>query len=261
MKIIDTHCHLDYLKKQSLDETLRVSVEAGVDKIITISVDSENLDITMDLAQKYSNVYCSQGVHPHDSKSFTKKDYEKIKQRALQEKKVVAIGEIGLDYHYDHSPREIQRKIFEEQLQIACDVDLPVIIHSRESDRDTIDVLKNFSSQLKHRGVFHSFSSSIELAEYALSDNFFLGFNGMITFKGAENVRDALRITPIDKLLVETDAPFLAPTPHRGKENCSSYLPIIVNKMAQVKGLDVEELSTNLYKNSNLLFKLTHSVK
>lgn len=256
MKIIETHCHLDYLKKMELDEVLRLSAEAGVEKLLTISVEPENLDITLELAEKYDNVYCSQGVHPHDAKLITDQDLQKIRSRGESNKKVVAIGEIGLDYHYDHSPRDVQRSFFEKQLEIACQLDLPVIIHTRESDQDTMDILKNHSSSLKRKGVFHSFSSSIPLAEYALSEGFSLGFNGMLTFKAAENVREAFRIAPLGKIMVETDCPFLAPVPHRGRENYPHYLPLIVEKMAEIKQMDVEDLAERIYQNSKQLFSM-----
>jgi len=138
--------------------------------------------------------------------------------------KMVAVGEIGLDYHYNNSPPEIQRSAFERQLQIACDQDLPVVIHTRDADEDTKAILKNFSSKLKRKGVVHSFTSTLELAEFVLSEGFYIGFNGIITFKKAENVQEVVKITPVERILFETDSPFLTPVPHTGKENAPFYL-------------------------------------
>jgi TatD DNase family protein len=257
-KIIETHCHLDYLNKDNghvLDEIFEKSVQAGVEKIITIAVTPDNLDTVLKLSQDYSHVYCTQGVHPHNASGFNDEVFEKIKKQATKNKKVLAIGEIGLDYYYDNSPREIQIEVFERQLQLACDLDLPVVIHTREAEEDTMSILKNFSKTLKRKGVVHSFSSSLELAEVAIAEKFYLGFNGMCTFKKAQNVRDAVAITPLDQILIETDAPFLTPTPHRGKENAPYYLPFILEKVAEVKGVSPEVVATTVYQNSINLFQ------
>jgi TatD DNase family protein len=162
----------------------------------------------------------------------------------------VAVGEIGLDYHYNNSPRDIQIAVFEKQLQIACDTNLPVVIHTREADEDTRDILKNFSKNLKSKGVIHSFTSSKELAEFVLAENFYIGFNGIITFKNAINVQDVVKITPIEQILFETDSPFLTPVPHRGKENAPYYLPHIVEKIAELKNISLDILKPQVYQNS-----------
>lgn len=254
--IIETHCHLDYLKAASLDELRQLAREAAIQKIITIGVDPENLDKTRDIALACDEVYYTQGIHPHDAKNATDLEFKKIAERS-SEKKMVAVGEIGLDYHYNNSPVDVQKLVFERQLQIACDSDLPVVIHTREADQDTIDILKNFVGPLKRKGVIHSFTSSKELAEWVLSQGFYLGFNGIITFKKAENVQEVVKITPMDKILLETDSPFLTPVPHRGKENAPHYLPHIAAKVAELKGIDVEELKKAAYKNSfDCFFKL-----
>jgi TatD DNase family protein len=254
--LIETHCHLDYLKSTSLEEILKSSRDVGIEKIITIGVDPENLDKVKLISDQNEMVYYSQGIHPHDSKDASEFDFEKIKSRT-NEVKMVAIGEIGLDYHYNNSPQEIQKKIFELQLQIASDHDLPVIIHTREADDDTIAILKNFSSHLKKRGVIHSFTSSKELAEWVLSENFFLGFNGIITFKNAKNVQEIVEITPREKILLETDSPFLTPVPHRGKENAPFYLPFVAEKISELKKISLEEVKKQCVQNSlDCFFKL-----
>ncbi len=254
---IETHCHLDYLKELPLEDILLKIKEAGISKVVTIGVDPDNLDKVRDLAQKYTEIYFSQGIHPHDAKEATETEFNKIISRS-KESKMIAVGEIGLDYHYNNSPPEIQRAVFEKQLQIACDNDLPVIIHTREADADTEAILKNFSSRLKRKGVVHSFTSSKELAEFILSEGFFIGFNGIITFKKAQNVQEIVKITPSERILFETDSPFLTPMPHRGKENAPYYLPFVAAKVAELKGTDLEELKIQVFENSLRCFtKLT----
>jgi TatD DNase family protein len=255
MNIIETHCHLDSLKAYSLDEILKQCEQNGVKKIITISVEPDNLDRALEIAQLNPQVYCTQGVHPHDASKITDADLEKIKSR-LANPKVVAVGEIGLDYHYLNSPQDIQLKRFEEQLQLAHDFNLPVVIHTREADEDTINILKNFNGKIPRKGVLHSFTSGQKLAEYALSEGYVLGFNGIITFPKAENVRDILKMTPVHKLLFETDSPFLSPVPHRGKENGPYFLPHVVKKIAELKNISEEELCDIVWQTTHKVFNL-----
>lgn len=247
--LIETHCHLDYLQAEPLEEIRRKIQEAGISKVVTIGVDPQNLDKVFELAQKYPEVYFTQGVHPHDAKEATEAEYDKVRTRA-NHPKMIAVGEIGLDYHYNNSPPEVQKKAFETQLQIACDSNLPVVIHTRDADEDTKAIIKNFSSRLKSKGVVHSFTSSKELAEFVLSEGFYIGFNGIITFKKAENVQEVVKITPIDRILFETDSPFLTPVPHRGKENAPFYLPLVAAKVAELKNIDLEILKNQVFQNS-----------
>jgi TatD DNase family protein len=254
--MIETHCHLDYLKAEPLEEILKKIKEAGITKVVTIGVDPLNLDKVMELSNAHEQIYFTQGIHPHDAKEATEVEFNKIIARATMPK-MVAVGEIGLDYHYNNSPPEAQRLAFEKQLQIACDSDLPVVIHTRDADEDTKAILKNFSTKLKRKGVVHSFTSTLELAEFVLNEGFHIGFNGIITFKKAENVQEVVKITPAERILFETDSPFLTPVPHRGKENAPFYLPFVAAKIAELKGLNLEELKTQVYQNSlNCFFKL-----
>jgi len=258
LPIIETHFHLDMLKSMSREEVVAKTRHHNIEKMITISTSPENLDEVIAISQTFPEIYCTQGLHPHDGKEWTSEVKSLILKNLsdpAKNKKIVAIGEIGLDFYYSKSPREEQLKAFEEQLQIAVDHSLPVVIHSRDADEDTIAILKNFSSSLKRKGVIHSFTSGLELAHFALKENFCLGFNGIITFKNAENVRDALRITPLEKILLETDAPFLTPDPYRGFENAPYYLPFIAEKMAEVKTVSLETILTHAYQNSLNLFK------
>jgi TatD DNase family protein len=251
---IETHCHLDYLKAAPLEELVKLSREAGILKIITIGVDPNNLDIAQGIAHQFEQIYYSQGIHPHDSKDASEVEFQKIKDRST-DSKMVAVGEIGLDYHYNNSPPEIQRKVFETQLQIAADTDLPVIIHTREADEDTKSILKNFSTLLKKKGVIHSFTSSKELAEWVLGESFYLGFNGIVTFKKAENVQEIVKMAPLEQILLETDAPFLTPVPHRGKENAPHYLPFVAQKIAELKGITAKVLQEQTLQNAYNCFQ------
>jgi TatD DNase family protein len=251
--IIETHFHLDYLKNLSQDEIVSLSRQHNIEKMITIAVSPDNLDTVILLAEKYPYIYCTQGIHPHNAKDWSPEVKNKILSN-LKKNKVVAVGEIGLDYHYSKSPRENQIAAFEEQLQMAVDFNLPAIIHTRDADEDTIAIIKNFAPLLKRRAVIHSFTSGLELAKFAIDLNFYLGFNGIITFKNAHNVRDALLLTPIQNILLETDAPFLTPDPYRGVENAPYYLPFIAKKIAEIKNESIENLLTQVYQNSLSLF-------
>lgn len=255
LPIIETHFHLDMLKAERHDVVAKSSTH-NIEKMITISTNPKNLDEVISIAEKYPNIYCTQGLHPHEGKEWNDEvKAHVIKNLNTKNKKIVAVGEIGLDFYYSKSPRDEQIKAFEEQLQIACDFDLPVVIHSRDADEDTISVLKNFSMTLKRKGVIHSFTSGLDLARFCLNEGFYIGFNGIITFKNAENVRDALRITPMERILLETDSPFLTPDPYRGVENAPYYLPFIAEKIAEVKSVALEEVLIKAYKNSGDLFR------
>lgn len=247
--IIETHCHLDYLKDRPLEETLEQTQKVNIERVITIAVAPDNLATVRELSEKASWLYGTQGIHPHEAESYNDAVEEEIRSHARDEK-IVAIGEIGLDYFYDKADRATQREVFRRQLQIACDNDRPVVIHSREADDETIMILKEFEQSLKRRGVIHSFTSGPGLARYALDQGWSLGFNGITTFNKAENVRDIVRMTPISQILLETDAPFLTPVPYRGKENAPFYLPFVAEKIAEVKELPLEEVITETYQNS-----------
>lgn len=252
--ITETHCHLDYLKSLPLEEILQKSSQAGVDKIITIAVEPDNFDAVFNLANTYSQVYFTQGVHPHDATLLDDQALAKIKERSSHSK-MVAVGEIGLDYYYDNSPRDIQREAFCQQLEIACLVNKPVVIHSRDAESDTIEILSKYLDKLQRKGVIHSFTSRPELAQFAIENGFYIGLNGIITFKSAQDIRDIVKTTPLNKILLETDAPFLTPVPHRGKENAPYYLSLIAEQIAQIKSIDLETVLKQCQHNAEELFK------
>jgi TatD DNase family protein len=209
-------------------------------------VDKDNLDSVLTLTKKSDGIYCSQGLHPHEAKHFDSTVKEKIVKNAKDEK-VVAIGEIGLDFYYNHSPKNTQVQVFEEQLQMALDLHLPVIIHTRDAEAETKDILENFP---RIKGVVHSYTSSVELASYLIDRGLFIGFNGIISFKNAQNVRDVLKITPLEA--------FLTPVPHRGKENSPYMLPFVAASMIEILNIPASTLLPQIYKNSVELF-LTRS--
>jgi TatD DNase family protein len=250
--IIETHCHLDYLEGDDLALVLERATAHGVEKIVTIGVSPDNLAKVRELT-KNPQVWGSLGIHPHDASEFTADTAAEILKHGNDDK-IVAIGEIGLDYYYDHSDRAVQRKVFEQQLDIAIQLNQPIVVHTREADEDMQAILKNFSAQMPEKGVIHSFTSGLPLAEYCLSEGFMLGFNGIVTFNSADNVREVLAATPLEQVVVETDAPYLTPVPYRGKPNESQYLPFIIEKVAEVKAVSVEQVLQQTYENSNRLF-------
>jgi TatD DNase family protein len=251
--IVETHCHLDYLNQEALQETLDAATAHGIERIITIAVSPANLDTVRQLAGAHAQVWCTQGIHPHEASDWSPDVAQRV-AAGCGETRVVAVGEIGLDYHYEHSDRTAQAKAFEEQLQIAAQENLPVVIHTRDADDDTRAILANHSQSLARKGVIHSFTSSLALAEFCLAEGFVLGFNGITTFKNAENVRAVVRATPVESIVLETDAPYLTPVPFRGKPNAPCYLPLIAEKLSELKGLEIEQFLEMTRTNSYRLF-------
>ena len=239
---VDSHCHLDDKRfAGDLDAVLDRAAAAGVARILTIGTGEgpPEIDRAVRLAERYEQVYASIGVHPHDASKAVARTYDDL--RALADHgKVVAFGEIGLDYHYDFSPREVQREVFIEQLKLARNVGLPVTIHTREAWEDTMTIL---AEHWAGEGVMHCFTGDPAQAREALALGFHLSYGGVLTFKTAENVRESARITPDDRLLIETDAPYLAPIPHRGKRNEPSMMVQTARRLAEVRGTTIERVA------------------
>lgn len=256
----ETHCHLDYMEPDDLEYALKMAAEVGIDRILTISVSPDNLTKVQELAVAYDQVYCTQGIHPHEAKDFNKNVESRIRQ-ALKEqqslsvaRKIRAVGEIGLDYFYDHSDPSVQRQVFEKQLAIAIDFKLPVVIHARDADQDCMDILKAMAGDLTTKGVIHSFTAGRALAEVGLDLGFSLGFNGIITFNKSDNVREVLAATPIERILLETDSPYLTPVPYRGVTNEPKYLPFVAQKVAEIKQVETSELIDVCNANAEFIF-------
>ncbi len=249
----DSHAHYD---DERFDEDREVLLEGlkekGVDFVVNAAANMKSCETSLALAKKYSFIYSSVGVHPHDVKDLTELDIEKMKELATDEK-VVAIGEIGLDYYYDHSPREDQRIWFRKQLLLAKELDLPVIIHSREASQETFDMI--MESGVKE-GVIHCFSGSYELAKEYVRRGFYLGIGGSLTFKNAKKTVEVVKGIDLKHLLIETDCPYLTPVPHRGERNDSSYLKYVVQKIAEIKEVSEEEVARYTEQNARDLFRI-----
>lgn len=251
--IIESHCHLDYLEETELPAVLEKSRSVGVEQFITIAVSPGNLARVRELTRLDPAIWGTQGIHPHEAACWDDAVETAVRTGAVDER-IVAVGEIGLDYYYDHAERGLQRRAFEAQLETAAELDMPVVIHTREADDDTRAILQQFSRTLARKGVIHSFTSSLALAEFCLGEGFMLGFNGITTFNAADNVREVVAATPVERILLETDAPYLTPVPYRGKPNAPYYLPFIAERVAQVKQMEVEELLRQVYGNTQTLF-------
>ncbi len=248
---IDTHCHLDILESTP-EKAIIEAKQAGVQRMVTIAVDEPSLDFVSSTVQEFPAVYGSVGFHPHDASKLTKSLLQKIRQLAEEQHKLIAIGEIGLDYHYMNSPAEIQQQAFRKQLQLAVELNLPVILHSREAETDTLNILQEFP--VPSLGVAHSFTSSIEMAKILVDMGWYLGINGIVTFKNAEDLREVVRWLPLEHLLLETDSPFLAPIPFRGKPNKPAHIPAIAGFIAKLRKISLEELAQQTTANAQRLF-------
>ena len=253
--IFDTHAHYD---DEDFDadryELLESMKEHGVGTIVNIGASMRSCKTTLALAEKYPFVYGALGVHPSDCGTMTEEDIQWIKANAANEK-IVAIGEIGLDYYWDNVERDVQKKWFVRQLEIAKETDLPVIIHSRDAAQDTLEIMK-----AEHKdttgGVIHCFSYGVEMAREYLNMDYFIGVGGVLTFKNGKKLKEVVEYAPMDKLVLETDCPYLAPVPYRGKRNSSLYLTHVVEEMAAIKGMSVEEVIRVTAENAKRLYRL-----
>ena len=256
---VDSHCHIDGPEYDvDRDEVIARAREAGVTTMLNVGTGDPHsgaFERAVALAEQHPEVYCAIGVHPHDAKLFNDAAQQRLIDLAKHGSRVVAWGEIGLDYHYDHSPREVQREVFRRQLVIAREMDLPVVIHSRAADEETIEILREQSgtgvSPVNHAqdaratpraGVLHCFGGSLEMAEQAIELGFFISFAGNLTFKKADDLRAIARNLPLERLLVETDCPYLTPVPFRGKRNEPARVVETAKFLAELKGVDLAEI-------------------
>lgn len=264
MTWIDTHAHLQSKPYAAdLDEVLTSCAAAGVRNILLPGTDLADSELAVALARRFADrgLVAAVGVHPHDASAYTSETAAAVKALAIQNKgqAVVAIGEIGLDYHYDFSPRDIQQHAFRAQLELASELDLPVVIHDREATADTLAILTAVTADRGLRempGVFHCYSGSAETARLILKQGFYLGFDGPITFKNARKTLEVLDMVPRDRLLLETDSPYLTPEPHRGHRNSPVYLPLIGARVAEIWGCDLAEVARQTTENARRLFGL-----
>ena len=245
---IDTHCHLSREDYDDIDKVIEENKNANIDKIVVSGCSRESIEEVMDLKDRYDMVYVTIGYHPEYADTVTESDLDYLKS-LLGEKKVVGIGEIGLDYHYTKENKDKQIWLFEEQLKIAEEFNLPVVIHSRDATMDTINTLKKY----KVKGIIHCFSGSLETANIYISMGFLLGIGGVVTFKNSK-LKDVVKEVPSESIVLETDSPYLAPVPFRGKINSSKYLEYIANFIADIKNISLEELAEITSRNASSLF-------
>lgn len=257
--LIDTHTHLDDARyNDDRDAIIARAREAGVERFITIGCDLATSESAVALAVQHDFVYASIGVHPHEVKHIQDNWYDEFR-RLAKNKKVVAYGEIGLDYHYNHSSPKEQRERFREQIQLAHELRLPVIIHTREADADTVAILREEKAS-EIGGVFHCFSGNAALAKDALDLGFYLSFSGILTFQNATALREIAKTAPLDRVLIETDCPYLTPVPHRGKRNEPAFVTHVAAQLATIRadvtGLDANTIALATTRNAKRLFKI-----
>lgn len=237
---IDMHAHLDRLE-HSPEEALQLAQAQNVQKTITIGTEPNDLALVLSIAEKfYPRVFCTLGVHPHEGVLYTDEAEKFIRDHASR-REVVAIGEIGLDYYYEHSPREPQKEAFRRQLQLASELGLPVEIHTRDAEPDTVEILNEFKGKVT--GLIHCFTGTQWLAEKALDLGFNISISGVVTFKNADDLRKTVQFIPLDRIHVETDAPFLAPVPHRGKKNTPAFVVHTADVVANLKSVSLDVLA------------------
>jgi TatD DNase family protein len=261
MMLVDSHCHID---GEQFDndryEVVQRATDAGISIMLNVGTGdphSDDLRRAVSIAEKYKSVYASVGVHPHDAKLYDDNAEDHLIKLIRSSSKVIGWGEIGLDFYYDHSPRDVQISVFRRQLRRANEVGLPIIVHSRDANKDTVDILKSECVRSSFRGgVMHCFGGTPEMAASLIELGFLISFAGNITFKKAENLREAARTVPLDRLLVETDCPFLTPVPHRGKRNEPAFVEHTARFLADLYGIAFEELAHQTTQNFLRLFGL-----
>ncbi len=253
--IFDTHAHYDDSKfDEDRNELLEDLHQNGVTYILNASASLESLEANIALAEKYEFIYIALGIHPEYADKMHEGILDKIRLLS-KNKKVVAIGEIGLDYYYGDPPRDIQREWFERQIELAKELSLPIIIHDRDAHEDTVKIIKKTNAN-EIGGIFHCFSGSTEMAMDMLDYNFHISIGGVVTFKNAKKVVEVVKAVPLDKLLIETDCPYLAPEPFRGKRNNSGYLIHTIDKIAEIKGISAQEVADITFSNAKKLFRI-----
>ncbi len=247
----DTHAHYtDESFNPDRDETIKAVFESAVELIINASSDYKSCLESLELAEKYPFIYAALGWHPHEAKSFSE-DSEKLIRQCCTLPKVRAIGEIGLDYFYDLSERDVQREVFIRQMELAQELKIPVVIHDRDAHAECMEIIRRFPEV---KGEFHCYSGSAEMAREILDMGWYLGFTGAITFKNARRALEVIEMCPTDRILIETDCPYLAPVPHRGKRNDSRNLPFIAQTIANIKGISVAEVAEMTNRNGRHFF-------
>lgn len=253
--IFESHAHYD---DKAFDEDREALLQSllsnGIDTVINVGASLESCKKTIELMDKYPFIYGAIGVHPSETGELDEENFKWLKE-ICRHKKTVAVGEIGLDYHYDEPEHAVQKKWFERQLEMAKELELPVVIHSRDAAKDTLDIMKDMHAE-KLGGVIHCYSYTKEIAREYLDMDFYFGIGGVITFKNARKLKEAVEYIPINKILLETDSPYLAPEPNRGKRNSSLNIPYIAQEIALLKGMSYEEVVVTTHENACRLFRI-----
>lgn len=260
MNFIDSHCHIDgEAFDADRDEVVENAKRAGVKAMLVVGTGNPHdgeIGRAVETAERYENVFASVGVHPHDAKLYDDKAEETLVNLVKSSKKVIAWGEIGLDFYYDHSPRDVQTEVFKRQIRKAKELNLPIIIHSREADDETVEILRQECSYPNFKGIMHCFGGTAEMAQNLMNIGFLISFAGNVTFKKAANLRDAARVVPLERLLIETDCPFLTPIPFRGKRNEPMYVVETAKFLADFYDIEVGKLANQTTQNFLDFFKI-----
>ncbi|MCQ5365315.1 TatD family hydrolase [Anoxybacillus salavatliensis] len=251
--LFDTHAHLNATQfSEDVEQVIERARAEGVSHIVVVGFDRPTIQRAMELAEKYPFIYAAVGWHPVDAIHMTDEDLVMI-ERLAAHPKVVALGEMGLDYYWDQSPKDVQKEVFRKQIRLAKKVKLPIIIHNRDATADIVDILREERAE-EVGGVMHCFSGSIEVARQCIDMNFYISFGGPVTFKNAKKPKEVAKEIPLDRLLIETDCPYLTPHPFRGKRNEPSYVKYIAEAIAELKGLSFEEVAQKTSDNAKRLF-------
>lgn len=253
--LVDAHCHLSELSQADFDAVMTRSAQNGVSHLVLINADSTPADLkkTLKIAKDHENIVCALAVHPHEAKLVTDESFTELADLIRVESKIRAVGEIGLDYHYMNSEKDEQRAVMRRFVKLANEINKPVIIHDRDAGTECIDILKEENAGVVG-GMVHCFTGSMDLAKLYLELGFYVSFTGIITFKKAEELRNVVKMVPLEKMMIETDAPYLAPIPHRGQKNEPGFVKYVAECVAQVKGIAFEEVARKTSENAARFF-------
>lgn len=251
--LIDTHSHINMIENISIDEVIKNASENQVKKIIVPAASTTDIDAVYELSQKYENIYCYLGIHPEDAKNWEDGLADKIKAYAPSPK-VLGIGEIGLDYYWDKSYIDVQKKVFIKQIELANELGLPINVHDREAHKDTFEIIKAHNKCSKV--IMHCFSGSPEFAKECVKEGWYIALGGVVTFKNAKKMKEVAIEIPLEKLLLETDAPYLTPVPYRGKENQPAYVKFVAEEIANLRGISFEEVAAITTQNAKEIFAI-----
>lgn len=253
--LFDTHVHLNARQfKEDREEVIQRAFDNGVQYMVVVGFDAETIPLAIEIAESYENIYAAVGWHPVDAIDMTDKDLAWIEELSSHPK-VVAIGEMGLDYHWDKSPKDIQKEVFRKQIRLAKKVNMPIIIHNREATEDIIAILQEENAK-EVGGIMHCYNDSIQYVQDCLDMNFYISLGGPVTFKNASLPKEVAKEVPLNRLLVETDAPYLAPHPNRGKRNEPAYVRLVAEKIAELREISLEEVSQKTTENAFQVFKI-----